>query len=550
MDRKLANYELKTIKGAIQMYLARECTASETILISSLNAQVEMMSMQSRTTPRSCFNNSRQHTPMQQSAHTLHYGPLKTTPKIDPSRWQRGPISWTPGNNKRLLSMTSPLAIPPSSVGGVKANLIQCFYCGQFGHTYNKGTCESYNGNGDRAAAHWKDWRKVSNNKLYSLNALFPQKYSLPINQSQHTFKPRVNAVEVDNEPTQRPVEVSALDWSSDGFGLMEEDSDIPTKYLFDGGATDAVSNDRSLFINYHPLPHPIPIKTAADDSHAVIVGRGQLAVDDENGIQTIIDNVYYCLKATTTIISPGALIAGGAKLSLSGDNDYVIRMKDGQRIHAVHQNQCWFIRARVPRKVFSASAKPLGVNLLPNECSASLCKLSDTSRTICAMKSSYAVSKLWHARLVHVSMKHIKKLFKSSEAYGLPNVKHCDVKCNDCYTCKSTRDRILGSTGREPKVLEMVVTDVAGPFTPCISGEQLMVTFRDVASTYSEICIIKHKSEVHQRLVNVVNKWERSAGVKIKAIRSDRGGEYISGALDKSTEVLELRIHDCSLPT
>lgn len=130
--------------------------------------------------------------------------------------------------------------------------------------------------------------------------------------------------------------------------------------------------------------------------------------------------------------------------------------------------------------------------------------------------------------------MKRIKKLFDKHEEYGLPSIKHNEVKCDDCFRCKSARTRTLGSTHRSPGILDVVVTDVAGPFNPCLTGEQLMVTFRDVKSTYLEVCIIKHKSEVHQRLVHVINKWERQTGLKIKTVRSDRGGEYISHALDK----------------
>lgn len=128
--------------------------------------------------------------------------------------------------------------------------------------------------------------------------------------------------------------------------------------------------------------------------------------------------------------------------------------------------------------------------------------------------------------------MKSIKKLFRHHEEYGLPDVNNDNVKCKDCFKCKSTRDRILGSTNRTPRVMDIIVTDVAGPFTPCLTGEQLMVTFRDVASGFSEICIIKHKSDVAQRLMRVINKWERITGMKVKVVRSDRGGEYVSGAL------------------
>lgn len=99
---------------------------------------------------------------------------------------------------------------------------------------------------------------------------------------------------------------------------------------------------------------------------------------------------------------------------------------------------------------------------------------------------------------------------------------------------CARTRVRSLGSTCRTQGVMDLMVTDVAGPFSPCLTGEKLIVTFRDVASYFSEIQIIKNRSEVPQRLMQMVRKWERETGKQIKIIRSDRGGEYIGNQLDK----------------
>lgn len=60
------------------------------------------------------------------------------------------------------------------------------------------------------------------------------------------------------HESPSQTVEAAALDWSSDGFVLVENEGDVPTEYLFNGGATDAVSNNRSILLNYRPLPSPL----------------------------------------------------------------------------------------------------------------------------------------------------------------------------------------------------------------------------------------------------------------------------------------------------
>lgn len=246
------------------------------------------------------------------------------------------------------MSVQSPIAIPASAVNGVKSGLIQFFFCGGFGHTYTEGGCKALDTNGDRVGAHWRDWRKVTNGKYYSLNALYPNKYSLhsqlssaqsPSSSSMRPQKPNVHATEVVNEtPTRVKVSAADLSWSSEGFGLVDDDDKVPTEYLFDGGATDGVSNLRSALLNYQSLPSPIPIKTAANDSNAVILGKGDIEVVADDGGIVVISDVYYCPKATTTIISPGALLAAGAKINMLDNNGYRIKLRSGETIRCTQE--------------------------------------------------------------------------------------------------------------------------------------------------------------------------------------------------------------------
>ncbi|EGG04086.1 uncharacterized protein MELLADRAFT_108699 [Melampsora larici-populina 98AG31] len=119
-DKNNPNYKLKDIKSAIQIYLARERTASETIVINNLSTQMETMSMS--TTPRS-FNQTRQFTPARSSGNNYQASPTSRftspcpAPKIDPIRWQRGPSAWSRNENDRKNSSNVPLDIPSSAVG-------------------------------------------------------------------------------------------------------------------------------------------------------------------------------------------------------------------------------------------------------------------------------------------------------------------------------------------------------------------------------------------------------------------------------------------------
>lgn len=161
--------------------------------------------------------------------------------------------------------------------------------------------------------------------------------------------------------------------------------------------------------------------------------------------MKAIINNIYYCPKATATIISPGALIAAGATLLMGSDNNYRIELKDGKVIHAMHKNQHWFITSR-------------------ERLNKSYCSISTHHHE---MRLSMNPSKVWHARMGHVLMKCVRRLFRKNSEYGLRDTKLSDVTREECLRYKSTRKRTLGSTDRHPAVMEVLVTDIAGRFTP-----------------------------------------------------------------------------------
>ena len=54
-------------------------------------------------------------------------------------------------------------------------------------------------------------------------------------------------------------------------------------------------------------------------------------------------------------------------------------------------------------------------------------------------------------------------------------------------------------------------------------------MTFTDDLSRYGYIYLMSHKSESFEKFKEFQNEVETQTGRKIKALRSDRGGEYLS---------------------
>ena len=96
------------------------------------------------------------------------------------------------------------------------------------------------------------------------------------------------------------------------------------------------------------------------------------------------------------------------------------------------------------------------------------------------------------------------------------------------------TKTPFAKSCERASKLLELINSDVCGPMsTVARGGFQYFVTFTDDLSRYGYVYLIRHKSETFEKLKEFQNEVENQLGKKIKLLRSDRGGEYMSQEFD-----------------
>ncbi|EGF96942.1 uncharacterized protein MELLADRAFT_70324 [Melampsora larici-populina 98AG31] len=166
-DDNKPNFKIEDIKSAIQIHLTREKTASETISINNLSTSIEAFSLR---TPQRLQSHNRPNTPVRfmtpPNRSTQFQSPYRSTPMSADlkARWRRGPEPITHKNEARLASEKKPLSIPVSAHPNVKAGIIQCFFCGQWGHSYrdnNFKACKVFMNRGDRTGAAYNDWRKL-----------------------------------------------------------------------------------------------------------------------------------------------------------------------------------------------------------------------------------------------------------------------------------------------------------------------------------------------------------------------------------------------------
>nr|GEY47758.1 RNA-directed DNA polymerase, eukaryota [Tanacetum cinerariifolium] len=116
-------------------------------------------------------------------------------------------------------------------------------------------------------------------------------------------------------------------------------------------------------------------------------------------------------------------------------------------------------------------------------------------------VKHNLVSTYLWHCRLAHISKKHIEKL--QQEGLLRSTDDESFDQCVSCLSDKMTRKSFPHVPKKATDLLGIIHTDVCGPLDMC--QDKVFETFK------------VFKNEVENQL-----------GKTIKALRSDRGGEYI----------------------
>ncbi|GJW80206.1 retrotransposon protein, putative, ty1-copia subclass [Tanacetum coccineum] len=223
------------------------------------------------------------------------------------------------------------------------------------------------------------------------------------------------------------------------------------------------------------------------------------------NGLVICLDNCHYAPTITRGVVSVSCLVDNGFVQCFT---DYGI---------SVSKNGVLYFNV-VPRNgIYEIDMH----DLVPNV--NSIYNVSN-KRVKHNLDSTY----LWHCRLAHINKKRIKQLqqdglLKSTDDESFD-------KCESCLSGKMTKKPFPHSNERAKDLLGIIAYDVCGPLRHVSrQGASYFITFTDDYSRYGYVYLLKHKHEVFETFKVFKNKVENQLGKTIKAIRSDRGGEYIS---------------------
>ena len=274
---------------------------------------------------------------------------------------------------------------------------------------------------------------------------------------------------------------------------------------LYDSGASRHMSPFRHRFRNFHPIP-PRAI-ASADHRVFYATGAGDLQIDVPNGDTTtpiILRDTLYAPDMALTIISISRINNAGCDVNFSAKS-----------------RTC---------KIISPAGKQIGC-IPANE--HGLFRVEHAYAAAVTTPVERVDIHTLHRRLGHISADAIRALIRNHAIEGIDLIDDgSPIICDSCEHAKMTRKIILKERKAPPakRFGDEVHTDLWGP-SPInsLGGRRYYITFTDDATRFTVANVLRTKDEALNAYKTFAAWAQTQHGAKIKALRSDRGGEFTS---------------------
>lgn len=137
-----------------------------------------------------------------------------------------------------------------------------------------------------------------------------------------------------------------------------------------------------------------------------------------------------------------------------------------------------------------------------------------------------------WHSALGHPAPTTLKTTDIYEDGSLIPSIPK-DFTCSICQLAKSKHSVPKPVTSKTTQRFELIHSDICGPFPyESLGGSKYFLTLIDDFTRFSKIYFLKTKSQTAPTIQLFITEIERQYDTKVKRLRSDNGGEYVTQEL------------------
>ncbi|MCO5551922.1 hypothetical protein L7F22_005429 [Adiantum nelumboides] len=295
--------------------------------------------------------------------------------------------------------------------------------------------------------------------------------------------------------------------------------------WYFDSGASRHITSRKDLFSSLDAAPAGKKV-TCANNASYPIKGVGKILITISDGSDLCLPDVLYVPGIKKNLLSVSSLAKNGLRVIFEDDRCIVRDRENGYSLITTGTlENGLFVLDRYEKQIQACIAE--------------------------TKTQAMQDAELWHARFGHVGYGSLMTLQRHNMVHDLSLLemppRHV---CEGCVLGKMHRFAFSqdGSV-RATQKLQLVHSDVCGPMrTPSVGNSLYFVTFIDDFSRFCWVYPLKAKSDVFAVFQHYVSMVENETGCKVQTLRTDRGGEYMSGAFKDFLGKKGIK-HQCTMP-
>ena len=349
--------------------------------------------------------------------------------------------------------------------------------------------------------------------------------------------------------------EFSLIVTTSDKALSVTTPGGFKSQWFLDSGCTSHMTPLRHVFHTFKPVQGKHDV-TVGNEARLPVLGEGTIVLEGSKGAYLKMQRVLYVPDLMCSLLSVRSMTSHGHAVQFDADGVTVIEGRDGKvAATGTLRDDMYRIDARPVLPGVYKRYVPIGAS--SNNMTFQQRTRGGTSDTVGlyvsegGMSNVHGTLDIWHRRLSHAGKDKLRLMIEKKFVNGARLLMDDGAmeSCPACVDGKLVKAPFRTSKTETSAVLEIVHSDIMGPLrTLTRKGAHYVITIVDDFSRYNWAYLVKRRTDFSE----VFNKWivmaERQSGMKLKVLRSDRGGEYMSWSFQMNLQRKGI-LHQSTVP-
>ena len=322
----------------------------------------------------------------------------------------------------------------------------------------------------------------------------------------------RANVAAQGSELHQPKIPEAWVAVAAEAFSTQSSEAS-DSEWVIDSGCTMHMTPNKEWFSKLEPPSYNCIV--VGNGARVPVEGEGSVIITTSQGLSVSLDRVLYVPQLTVSLLSVSVMDKAGMEVSHKKGKCKIKREDGSVVVEGPLEGSLYKLKVNTMKHVVPKRGATEITGEVAMKAGASLWQSSETLAT-------------WHKRLAHVSPTTIQAMERRGVVTGMKVTPGGALECSSCVAGKMARTAFQESESHASRPLGLIHCDLSGRMhVPSREGSLYLMVIIDDHTRYTWSFPLKKKSDAHSIFKSWLIRAERQSGYRLKAFRTDGGGEF-----------------------